>query len=191
MDGKGAEGREASDEELMRAYALGDESAFQNLYSRSAEKLYRFLWVRLGAAQGHLAEELFQRTWLKIHQARRSYDPSKKFSTWLFTIALNSLRDAVGAAHEKLPHGEFQEELAQHSEPSGEEACIRRDLIAQIHAFLFTLPESQRTAILLSDEEGLSSQEISEIMQVSDGAVRQLIRRARQAVRGRFTEEKS
>lgn len=179
-----------SDEDLCRSYAQGSEEAFRMLYSRYSEKLYSFLMLRLGSASSHLCDELFQKTWLKVHLAKSSFNSEQKFSTWFFTIAMNSLRDAVGASSERLPHSEWSEDsIHEESGETSESQLIQKELVSQIRSFLTTLPESQRIAVLLADEEGMTSKEIAQVMGQSDSAVRQLISRARRAIRAKFSRE--
>ena len=86
-----ATSRAISDEDLMLDYARGNANAFTHLYTKYRPSLFRFLVAALGDES--LATELYQETWTKVIGARRSYQPKAKFSTWLFTIARNNLRD--------------------------------------------------------------------------------------------------
>ncbi len=178
-----------SDSELMGAYAKGNEEAFGMLFRRYSSKLTLFLSVRLGKKRSHLREELYQKTWLKIHSARKTFDAAKSFSTWFYTIALNTLRDEIDLAIEKLTHDEFTDDHQTHSPQTSESECILKESAERVYLLLSKLPESQRTAILLSDRDELSSKEIAETMGMSDAAVRQLISRARKNVRVLLQEE--
>jgi RNA polymerase sigma factor (sigma-70 family) len=80
-----------SDEELMLAYRAGEASAFDALYARHRGGVFRYLRRQAGSAA--VAEELFQDVWLRLIDARGSYEPRAKFTTWLFTIAHNRLMD--------------------------------------------------------------------------------------------------
>lgn len=183
-------GQDTPDSELMMAYVRGDEEAFLTLFNRYSPKLTLFLSVRLGKRRSHLLDELYQKTWLKIHSARKTFDPSKSFYTWFYTIALNSLRDEVGLASEKLPHTEFEEHHEAHMQNTTIEAeYILKESASRVYSLLAKLPENQRTALLLSDRDELSSKEIAEAMGFTDAAVRQLISRARKSVRASLLEE--
>src|ERR1041385_5869252 len=81
----------ASDEQWMLAYAGGDATAFETLYGRHKGLLYRFV-LRSVKAQGE-AEEIFQDVWMRAIEARGRYQPTAKFTTWLYTIAHNRLVD--------------------------------------------------------------------------------------------------
>jgi RNA polymerase sigma factor (sigma-70 family) len=76
---------------LMAAYQEGDTAAFEQLYSRYEQKIYNFLLRRLGDKE--LCHDLFQEIFLKLHRARHEFDPQHSFSTWLFTIVNNTLKN--------------------------------------------------------------------------------------------------
>src|ERR1051325_4876304 len=78
---------EAPDEELMLAYRGGDARAFETLYSRHRARLFRFVLRSIKVRA--LAEELYQEAWMRVSEARGSYKPSPRFTTWLYTIAHN------------------------------------------------------------------------------------------------------
>ena len=82
---------EATDEQLMLAYAAGDATAFETLYARHKGGLYRF--VQRGIKERGIAEELFQEIWVRVIEARQRYAPQARFSTWLYTIAHNRMVD--------------------------------------------------------------------------------------------------
>ncbi|MFQ5629627.1 MAG: sigma-70 family RNA polymerase sigma factor [bacterium] len=82
-----------SDEELMLAYAGGDAEAFDRLFVRHGQKIFNLFLRQTGNAE--LARDLAQETWVRLIDARRRYQPSKSFSSWLYTIAMNLLRDEI------------------------------------------------------------------------------------------------
>lgn len=177
-----------SDGELMEGYAHGDEKAFHSLFIRYSPKLNLFLNVRLGKRRGHLLEELYQKIWLKIHMSRVSFDPSRSFSPWFFSIALNTLRDEVGLSSEKLAHSEFEESHFVDEGKSVEAEYILKESADHVYTLLSALPLSQRTAVLLSDRDQLTPAEIAESMGISVVSVRQLISRGRRSVRTSLLE---
>src|SRR6266403_3031261 len=80
----------ASDAELIAAVAAGDGHALDGLYRRYERPLYQFLFRHGGARD---VEDRVQETWLRVVAAAPRFDPSRRFSTWLFQIALNLCRD--------------------------------------------------------------------------------------------------
>jgi len=77
----------------MLAYREGDEEAFSILFKRYELRIFNHFLRHLGDRT--VAEDLLQSTFLKIHRSRKSYQPSAAFSTWIFTIASNLLKDAA------------------------------------------------------------------------------------------------
>jgi RNA polymerase sigma factor (sigma-70 family) len=82
---------ELSDEQLFQCYTDGNEAGFQVLMERYEPRIQGFLRKRLNDEER--VEDLTQDTFLRIHRARGSYDPSRKFSTWIHTIANNLLKN--------------------------------------------------------------------------------------------------
>jgi hypothetical protein len=80
-----------SDEQLFQRYTDGDENGFQLLMERYEPRIQGFLRKRLSDEER--VEDLTQDTFLRIHRARDSYDPGRKFSTWIHTIANNLLKN--------------------------------------------------------------------------------------------------
>lgn len=82
-----------TDEELLETYRGGEVGAFPVLLQRHHEDLLRFL-VRLTGSRS-LAEDVFQEAFLQVHLSAESFDPTRRFKPWLFTIAANKARDAL------------------------------------------------------------------------------------------------
>ncbi|HYE03259.1 MAG TPA: sigma-70 family RNA polymerase sigma factor [Phycisphaerales bacterium] len=82
-----------TDEELVEAYRRGETAAFATLVRRHHDDLIRFL-VRL-TGNAAVAEDAFQESFLQVHLSAESFDVSRRFKPWLFTIAANKARDAL------------------------------------------------------------------------------------------------
>src|SRR5258705_12619736 len=80
----------ATDEELIAAVAAGHEGAMATLYRQYERPLHAFLTRYTG---GRDVDDLVQETWLRVVRAAARFDPARRFSTWLFQIALNLARD--------------------------------------------------------------------------------------------------
>ena len=174
----------SSDEELMEDYrSNGSESAFKALYLRYERPLFGFIQKRLARSKAETVNDLFQKTWLKIHASRHRYNPEKKFSSWLFTIALNTLRDHVGSSAERVVSEELDDQTYAGGSESLSDEQERQLLLkedwALAEAILARLPQTQREAFLLSEWEEFSAKEIGEILNISESGVRQLLFRAR------------
>lgn len=172
----------------MIAYCQGEKEAFLSLYERYETRLRRFFLRRLTTPFSEIANDLFQVTWLKLHQSRDKFNPQQNFATWIFTIALNNLRD-----HFRSPLATREaEELPAHTEAFAvdpESASIKREEFEKIQEGLAQLTDQQREVLLLSDHEGFPTKEIAKMLAMTDGAVRQLLFRGRNRVRDFLNRE--
>jgi len=166
-----------SDEELMRRYQTGDETAFEEIYARYSKKIYGFLMRRL--ANPETSAELFQETFLRLHRGRSLYRPEMPFKTWLYTIANNLLRDSLRAK------GRSKVARASEGNENSVEAAIP-DGSYKLQSFkeaLARLTDDQKEALVLSRFDGMKYDEIGRVMGRSTEAVNQLVQRAMRHLR--------
>ena len=170
----------------------GDESAFAELMERYQNRVLSVLYNALGNREE--AEDLTQEVFLRIFRARHGYQPTAKFSTWVFTITHNLAMNARRSrkfrrtvpidSRESGPLGARpQEQLVQ--EPGRDAASqLERSEVAELvrHA-VEQLNERQRMAVLLNKFEDLGYAEIAEIMGMTPSAVKSLLARARTSLR--------
>jgi RNA polymerase sigma-70 factor, ECF subfamily len=186
------------DRALAAMAAEGRESAFRELlvrYERPVFSLvYRMVRDRL------LAEDLAQEAFIKAFNGIASYNPSYKFSSWIFKIANNLTIDHL--RKRKLdtvsihgsPHASSSEEEARTRvtlEDQGEtpeQFVENRELGDRIEAAMGHLRPEYRTAILLRHVEGHSYEEVAEIMEVPLGTVKTYIHRGRSELRELLAE---
>jgi RNA polymerase sigma-70 factor (ECF subfamily) len=184
----------ASDEILMAAYQAGSQDAFRQLFDRHAGSVYGFLVRRLGDSA--LAEDLYQETFLRLHRARRSYDPSRPFRAWLFAIVHNLLADTRRTrrrrpAQAETPArgaGERAQDSAAENAPSAsgatpEAIAAARQSSRALESALQSLPSDEATVLILARLEGLSYDDIGPIIGRSATATKQLAYRALKRVR--------
>jgi RNA polymerase sigma-70 factor, ECF subfamily len=177
---RGAE--ETSDEALMVAYREGDAGAFQLLYGRHRNGLYRFLLRQCGAAA--IAEELFQDVWLNLIRARSRYAPEARFATYLYRIAHNRLIDHFRrVSHRPQTQGNDDEtdlvaELPADCRQQPEARVESRARIERFMALLQSLPEAQREAFVMHEEAGLSVEEIARATGVNSETAKSRLRYA-------------
>jgi RNA polymerase sigma-70 factor (ECF subfamily) len=147
-----------NDEELMLLYQKGDERAFEVLYWRHQRGIFNFICHFIGGS-GNQAEELLQDVFLKVVKASKRYEPSAKFTTWLYQIARNSCIDHF----RKMKHRKTTS-LAQPID--SEEEMVLESTIAGTN----TSPEKaaqiedQREVFLMREDLNLSFAEISELI---------------------------
>jgi RNA polymerase sigma-70 factor (ECF subfamily) len=165
---------DAPDEELMAAYRGGDAGAFEALYKRHRARLFRFV-VRSIRSRA-VAEELYQEIWMRVIEARGSYVPKARFTTWLYTIAHNRMVDhwrRSGLSLVSLEEGEVPLATA---DPARQ--AEGREALARFAAALESLPPAQREAFLLHEEAGMSVAEIAAATGSNEEAAKSRLRYA-------------
>jgi RNA polymerase sigma-70 factor (ECF subfamily) len=170
----------------------GDETSFELLLQRYRTPLVNFLnrMVRDTAQAEDLAQEVF----LRVYRARKEYEPSAKFTTWLFRIAtnlaLNSLRD--GRHHrlevsidQTIDDGEQEQSKLDVADkaPDIEHQLLERDRASFIRRAVDALPEKQRAAVLLHKYIELDYAEIARTLECSESALKSLLFRAYETLR--------
>ncbi len=156
-------GESSSGEELMKAYQNGASRAFDLLYQRHSGRVYGFLISRLkNRAQ---ADDIFQASFLKLHQARHHYNPSFPFLPWLFTVCKSVMLDAL--RKEKTNREDLIEN--DYIVPALESVSQRVDLDI--------LKGLQKTAVELRYQEGFSFEEIAVKLETTPSNIRQIISR--------------
>ncbi|MFW2373031.1 MAG: sigma-70 family RNA polymerase sigma factor [Gammaproteobacteria bacterium] len=168
-----------SDEALMQAYQKGQAEAFDVLYSRHRARLYRYL-IRLTGHQEESLNELFQDIWLKLINARDRYQPSAKFTTYLYRITYNHLIDYWRSR--KIVNEPLADEVSDTSELP-EQHLQQQQQQLQLKQLITALPEQQRTAFLLQQEAALSLEQIAEITGVNRETVKSRLRYAMKRLR--------
>ena len=170
----------ASDEQLMLAYAGGDATAFETLYSRHKGPLFRFV---LRSVKAHAqAEELFQEIWMRTIEARARYRPEAKFTTWLYTIAHNRLVDHWRAKGLSLVSLDDEEHAAAEpvappsAEPHANLEASRA--AARLSDAIAALPLAQREAFLMHLEGDLTAAEIAAATGTNEEAAKSRLRYA-------------
>jgi len=147
------------DSALMLRYRDGDVAAFEVLYRRHNDAVFRYL-LRL-CRHRDTAEDIFQDVWGKIVKARDSYRPTAKFTTFLYRVAHNCFIDHIrrNKRHTQTADVEpdTQPSPADLPEVETERSLARR----RLEAALQELPEEQRDVFLLSEEAGLSLDQIA------------------------------
>jgi RNA polymerase sigma-70 factor (ECF subfamily) len=184
------------DAELMLRVRSGDEASFAVLLETHRNGVVRYLY-RMVQNQA-VAEELAQEVFLRVYRSRENYEPSAKFTTWLFRIAthlaLNHLRDhkkekltdslnapAEGEAPRELPAGGL----------TVEQALLREAVQAEIRAAVEGLPEKQRAAVLMHKYEEMDYAQIAAVLECSESALKSLLFRAYETLRTRLREYKT
>lgn len=184
------------DVQLMLRVKRGDHAAFTELVVNYQERLVGVLAHVLENREG--AEDVAQEVFMRIFRARHSYEPTARFSTWLFRIANNLAknlrrdtarrRETALNTSEAGPHGvrPYERMLTDKSGFLPTRVTERDEMHSVVHAALGTLTEPQRTAMVLNKFEEMSYTEIATALELTPSAVKSLLTRAREALRERL-----
>jgi len=157
----------ATDEELAGRLARGDETALRELLRRYEGPLSSFIYRQTG---GHEVEDIFQETWWRVVRHSARFDPTRRFSTWLFQIAVNLCRDW----HRRVASGtqELGDDLvAPDTRPHSEAA-------ADVARLLGRLPQPQREVMVLRYYHDFSEAQTAEILGCPRGTVKSRLHHA-------------
>jgi len=176
---------DASDEDLMLAYAGGSAASFDRLYVRHKGPVYRYLLRHCGNAAA--ADEMFQDVWTSVIRSRATYAPTARFTTWLYTLAHNRLVDhwrmAGQAGFVSIDDDDTSMRDRVHAihgsrvdEP--ETRASSGEIGARLSRALGELPAAQRDAFLLQQEAGLSLAEIAALTGAGEETVKSRLRYA-------------
>jgi RNA polymerase sigma factor (sigma-70 family) len=172
---------EPSDDTLMAAYAAGDVSAFEQLYSRHQAGLYRFVRRLLGPQLASQTDEVFQDAWLRVVHARATWQPQgASFRTWLFTIANNRVIDLWRRSGREVsldlddesapwePDGSAWQQWPAPAScaPHSEELAFWRRAGERLLQCLDELPLPQRSTFLLHHDDGLPLDDVARALEV-------------------------
>jgi RNA polymerase sigma factor (sigma-70 family) len=180
-----------TDENLMLRFGRGEGTAFEVLYRRHESRVFRYLHrnVKNEAA----ANDLMQEVWFAVVRGAANYQPTAKFTTWLFTIAHNRTVDMIRANHrlQSLDAGDDADpEASSPLERLAIEAKLEplaqvqsQDEAAALLGAVAQLPAEQRSAFLLQAEGDLSVEEIAHATGASFETVKSRLRYARAKLR--------
>lgn len=182
-------GDREADQVLVERVQQGDKQAFGLLVSKYQRKLIRLLsrWIRDPAEVEDIAQEAF----IKAYRALPNFRGDSAFYTWLYRIGINTAKNYLTAQGRRAPTStsfdseeaegfDEGEQLRDYNTP--ERILMSKQIGNTVNSAMADLPEDLRTAITLREIEGLSYEEIAQIMDCPIGTVRSRIFRAREAI---------
>lgn len=179
------------DAALMLRVKQGDAAAFAQLVDKYKRPVMNLAYRTVRDLTE--AEDIAQNVFVQVYKSAGRYEPTAKFSTWLFTIArnlcLNEIRRRSRHPAESLDqtHAEADDQplhqIADNRVASPPEQLLHGELEDKIAQALAELPENQRTALLLCRQEDLSYEEIAEVLGCSLSATKSLIHRGRETLK--------
>lgn len=180
------------DAQLMLRVREGDDTSFALLLERHRGPVVHFLY-RMVQNQA-VSEELAQEVFLRVFRSRETYEPTAKFTTWLFRIAthvaLNSIRDRKKEkGHESLDEEmlDGMERQVADRQPTVEQEMVHEAKLREVRQAIEALPAKQRVAVLMHKYEGLDYEQIAGVLSCSESAIKSLLFRAYEALRGRLS----
>lgn len=179
------------DTELMLRLRDGDAESFALLLERHRSPVIHFLY-RMVQDQA-VAEELAQEVFLRVYRSRLTYEPTAKFTTWLFRIAsrlaLNWIRDRRherGQASLDAPVEDGAGIQVSDQKPTTEAELLREARFDEVRSAIAALPEKQRAAVLMHKYEEMDYAQIAATLECSESAVKSTLFRAYETLRARL-----
>ncbi len=169
----------ASDEELIGAVARGDEPAVRELLRRYERPLSHFIY-RYTA--GRDVEDLYQETWVRVVRAARRFERGKRFSTWLFQIAVNLCRDW----HRRV----LPEASPAADDLAGPAGLERTEAAIDAARLLAQLPPPQREVLMLRYYHDLTADETAAVLECPTGTVKSRLHEALARLAASVKEER-
>jgi RNA polymerase sigma-70 factor (ECF subfamily) len=176
-----ADAQEPEIARLVRQAKAGDAAAFEAILCQF-ERRVLLTAMRLLNGNPEDAKDATQQVFLRLHRSLRQLDANRHFASWLYRITVNVCRDMVRvrARRPVVP----LEEAGHCAMADGTEDAMRRgEQMRLIYAALATLPERERTAIVLRDIEGIPTSEVARILGSSEVTVRSQISNGRVKIR--------
>lgn len=182
------------DEDLIRKIKKGDMESFNELVRRYETKIYSVAYRFMGnhADAGDLAQETF----IRMYQALPGFRGESSFSTWLYRIAANACRDELRKRQRRRSIS--MDELIENSpasvpvaagNDSPEEVLQRNETQRHVQECLNRLSDDHRLVLVMREIQGLSYEEIAEVLNCSLGTVKSRISRARNALKEKIREK--
>ena len=178
---------EATDSEVVQASLDGDSRAFDELVRRYDQRLLNFVYRTIGDRER--GEDLVQETFVRVYRHLHRFDQSKKFSTWIYTIASNLAKNELRNRSRNplvlfqtlkknwdADHRPLEWEDTQYKP---DDLFRKRNLRAQVEKSLSQLPEHHRVVFVLREMEGKTYEEIADITNCNLGTVKSRLNRAR------------
>lgn len=179
---------EEADQQLVERVQKGDKRAFEVLVLKYRHRIFSL--VSRFVRDSDEVQDVVQEAFIKAYRALPGFRGDSAFYTWLYRIAINTAKNYLVSRSRRPPGVDIEIEDAEYLESAGslrdnadpESLLATEQLRAAVDGAIRRLPEDLRTALSLREYEGLSYEEIAEVMRCPVGTVRSRIFRAREAV---------
>ncbi|MBN2000446.1 sigma-70 family RNA polymerase sigma factor [candidate division KSB1 bacterium] len=161
-----------SDEQLLVLVKKGKIAAFDVLYLRYSQRLLYFFYRMLNGDKDK-AQDFLQETFLRIFKNAHSFNPARRFSTWVYSIAYNLCKNEYRRMSRNiLEHRDEIEEIHIQQDRTYEQKLDDQFFVQAVFEQLQQLKPEQKSAFILRFQENLSTLEISEILDCPEGTVK-------------------
>ena len=176
---------QVTDERLLKQAADGDEEAFQILYERYRDPIFRFAYRLLGSAEA--AEDITHDCFLSLIKAPGRFDPNKaSLRTYIYSAARNQAAKRYNSSEREAPIDDLKEEPAASDRHEPIRKVLDDELVSEVARAISSLPPLQREALVLFEYEELSLAEIATVVGVDANTVKARLFRAREKLRNRL-----
>lgn len=169
------------DTRLIERCIKGDRKAFETLLIQYEKPVFNAAYRMLNNKED--ASDVTQTVFLKVYESLDSFDPSRRFFSWVYRIALNESINVLGKQKRLEP---LQHEPADDGK-SPEQEVASAELSAEIQAALMTVKTDYRTVVILKHFLGCSYMEISEVLEIPEKTVKSRLYSARQMLKDALT----
>ena len=159
-----------TEKKVLELLKNGSSSSFEVLYHRYNAKLYNFI-MKVSRGDGYMAEELVQRTFIKVWETKEYINPEKSFISYLCTIAKNMLLNEYEHQTIQFIYQEYVKVNISADDTSTEKQVEKNLLEEYIDKLTDKLPPKRKEIFILSRKEGLSNKEIAKRLQITESTI--------------------
>jgi len=159
-----------SEKEELELLKKGSSTSFESLYHRYSGKLYNFV-MKVSKGDSYIAEELVQRTFIKVWETKEYVNPEKSFISYLCTIAKNMLLNEYEHQTIQFIYEEYMKVRTVENDDSTEKEVDKNLLEEYIDKLADKLPPKRREIFILSRKDGLSNKEIAQKLNITESTI--------------------
>jgi RNA polymerase sigma-70 factor (ECF subfamily) len=171
------------DEQLVIASQQGDIEAFETLVLRYQRQIFSLIYQMTRNVE--VVEDIGQDVFIAAFKAIKDFKAKSSFFTWLYRIAINHCKNYLTAStraqdiEQRYQREQNPEEFLENQERDPQSMLLAKEFVEQMEDAIMSLPEEQRIVLRLCEFEGLSYQEIADVLECPIGTVRSRLSRAR------------
>ena len=181
-------GEKNIDLELVRRVQAGDKAAFDVLVLKYQQKVINL--VMRYVHDPHIAMDVSQESFIKAYRGLKNFRGDSAFYTWLYRISINTAKNYLVSKNRRMPDDDIDAQEAEQYDGGGklrdistpEREALTEEIQMTVKNAIEVLPDDLKIAITLRELEGLSYEEISDVMDCPIGTVRSRIFRARESI---------